>query len=126
MSIWNFIVLAIILGFVYFFVFIPCKFSYKKLSEKGWSISQGATGVILVYLLLIYLLFVISQSLGFIGDENVYGIIVVLIINAISWFIINILINFIPNKQEKKKCKYCGEMVLKEAVKCKHCGSDLL
>ncbi|MEQ9937799.1 hypothetical protein ABRQ07_09265 [Pectobacterium polonicum] len=125
MSIWNFIVLAIILGFIYTFVFIPWKFSYKKLNEKGWAISQGATGVILVYLLLIYFLFVISQSLGFMGDENVYGIIVALVINAISWFVIYTLIKFIPNKQEKKKCKYCGEMVLKEAIKCKHCGSDL-
>lgn len=125
MSIWNLIVIAVILGVIYAFVFIPWRFSYRKLNAKGWPIALSAIVILLVYLFAFFSLFCISLQFAFLGYDNIYGIIVLLVINSISWFIINILISCVTQRQEKKNCKYCSELILINAIKCKHCGSSL-
>ncbi|RAW93956.1 MULTISPECIES: hypothetical protein [unclassified Photorhabdus] len=124
-SILNVIIAAVLIVLIYAFVIVPWKSTSKKASEKGWPIGLGATLIILSYIIISYLLATASFVLGVPEIEGVAGIIVVLIINAIAWFLINFLIGLLPDRIEKKKCKYCSELIIHDAVKCKHCGSNL-
>ncbi|OCA53951.1 hypothetical protein [Photorhabdus namnaonensis] len=124
-SVWNVIVAAVIIVLIYAFVIIPWKSTSKKASEKGWQIGLSAALIIMLYIIISYLLATISFVFGVPEIEGIAGIIVILIINAIAWFIINLLIGLLPDRTEKKRCKYCSELIIHDAVKCKHCGSDL-